>query len=86
MPAAFVRSIVEMGKALGLEVVAEGIETADQREYLSAESVDTGQGFLFAKPLDVSTIDHMLEYPTIDPIGAIIPIGTTPSSLVRSAG
>jgi diguanylate cyclase (GGDEF)-like protein len=86
MPAAFVRSIVQMGKALGLEVVAEGIETADQREYLSAESVDTGQGFLFAKPLDVSTIDHMLEYPTIDPIGAIIPIGTTPSSLVRSAG
>jgi diguanylate cyclase (GGDEF)-like protein/PAS domain S-box-containing protein len=48
---AIVRTIIAMAKTLGLETVAEGIETADQLEYLRRQQVDLGQGYLFAEPL-----------------------------------
>jgi EAL domain-containing protein (putative c-di-GMP-specific phosphodiesterase class I) len=41
-------------------VVAEGIENEDQRRLLAAQSVDTGQGFLFARPLEVVALDQLL--------------------------
>ena len=52
--AAIVHTLVQLGKVLGLETVAEGIETIDQWSRLRAEDVDKGQGYLFARPLDVS--------------------------------
>jgi diguanylate cyclase (GGDEF)-like protein len=57
---AIIRTFVQLGKTLGLEVVAEGIETGDQRDELEGLGVDTGQGFLFSGPLDVETFDTML--------------------------
>ena len=53
--AAIVRTFVQLGKALGLEVIAEGIETQVQWRQLEAAGVDTGQGFLFAQPLAVDS-------------------------------
>ena len=47
-----VRSIVDLAEHLGLIVIAEGVETAAQRERLIAFGCDLGQGFLFAKPLE----------------------------------
>jgi diguanylate cyclase (GGDEF)-like protein len=58
--AAIVHALVQLGKALGLETIAEGIETNDQRMRLKAEEVDNGQGFLFARPLDVESVDQLL--------------------------
>jgi diguanylate cyclase (GGDEF)-like protein len=58
---ALIRTMVELGKALGLETVAEGVETDAQRAHLTAERVDTGQGFLFAQPLDVEAVNRLLE-------------------------
>ncbi len=58
--AAIVHTLVQLGKVLGLETVAEGIETIDQWSRLRAEDVDRGQGYLFARPLDVPALDHML--------------------------
>ena len=58
---ALVHTLVQLGKVLNLETVAEGIEDDDQRLRLQAESVDTGQGFLFAKPLDVNALDKFLD-------------------------
>jgi len=58
--AAIVHTLVQLGKVLGLETVAEGIETIDQWSRLRAEDVDKGQGYLFARPLDVSALDQML--------------------------
>jgi diguanylate cyclase (GGDEF)-like protein len=58
---ALVHTLVQLGKLLGLEIVAEGIETEDQRTRLKAEDVDTGQGFLFAPPLDILAIDSILQ-------------------------
>jgi len=58
--AALVHTLVQLGKALGLETIAEGVESNEQRRQLIAEKVDTGQGFLFARPLDVEAVDRLL--------------------------
>ncbi|MGH1570499.1 putative bifunctional diguanylate cyclase/phosphodiesterase [Methylobacterium sp. P31] len=45
-----VRAIVALGKALGLSILAEGVETVDQLAILQAEGCSELQGFLFSKP------------------------------------
>jgi diguanylate cyclase (GGDEF)-like protein len=60
---AIVHTFVELGKALGLEIVAEGIEDEQQRRLLVEENVDTGQGFLFSRPLSVEDTTHLIERP-----------------------
>jgi diguanylate cyclase (GGDEF)-like protein len=59
--AAIIQTFVQLGRALNLEVIAEGIENDDQRAQLATANVHTGQGFLFAQPLDVPAVDRMLE-------------------------
>jgi diguanylate cyclase (GGDEF)-like protein len=49
-----VHTIVQMAASLGMEVVAEGIETAYQGEMLKREACQTGQGFFFSRPLPAS--------------------------------
>jgi diguanylate cyclase (GGDEF)-like protein len=46
-----VRTLVQLGKALGIETLAEGIEERHQLRHLQMEDCDYGQGFLFARPL-----------------------------------
>jgi diguanylate cyclase (GGDEF)-like protein len=58
---ALVHAMVQLGKALGLETVAEGVENDGQRVQLAAENIDTGQGFLFARPLDVEAVNRLLD-------------------------
>lgn len=48
---AIVSAIIAMGKALGMTVVAEGIETEQQLSYLQNLKCDIAQGYLFSKPL-----------------------------------
>lgn len=43
--------VIEMAKSLGLDTVAEGVQTPDQVAWLTAHGVTFGQGFLFSKPL-----------------------------------
>ena len=52
--AAICRAVIETGHALGLVMVAEGIETEAQRSFLAGVGCDEGQGWLFsaAVPLD----------------------------------
>jgi diguanylate cyclase (GGDEF)-like protein len=47
-----IRTLVQLGKALSIETFAEGIEEQDELTLLRAENCDSGQGFLFARPLD----------------------------------
>ncbi len=49
--AAIVLAIIAMGRSLGLTLVAEGIETAGQMEFLRANRCDEAQGFLMSRPL-----------------------------------
>ncbi|MGB8197093.1 MAG: EAL domain-containing protein [Acidimicrobiales bacterium] len=58
--AALVHTLVQLGKVLGIETIAEGVETSDQRARLETENVDAGQGFLFAHPLAVEDVDRLL--------------------------
>jgi len=55
-----VRAIIELGQALDLEIVAEGIERADQLGPLRALGCRYGQGYLFARPLDAVALDGLL--------------------------
>ena len=55
-----IRTFVQLGKALGLEVVAEGIETDHQRDQLAVLGVDTGQGYLFSYPVEDDAIAILL--------------------------
>jgi diguanylate cyclase (GGDEF)-like protein/PAS domain S-box-containing protein len=50
---AIVRSIIVMAHNLGLEVIAEGVETAAQAAFLNNEKCEEAQGFLYSKPLPI---------------------------------
>ncbi|HXU64242.1 MAG TPA: EAL domain-containing protein [Polyangia bacterium] len=55
-----VKAIVSLAHNLGMEVVAEGIETPDQAEALRALRCQRGQGFLFSQPLTAENATHFL--------------------------
>jgi EAL domain-containing protein (putative c-di-GMP-specific phosphodiesterase class I) len=48
---AIAQAIISMGKALGMTIVAEGVETAAQQDFLRSHGCDEMQGYLFSKPL-----------------------------------
>ena len=48
---ALCKALIILAHELGMKVVAEGVETTDQRDLLVAAGCDYGQGFLFSKPL-----------------------------------
>ncbi len=54
------RTLVQLGKALSMETVAEGIELQHQLALLREEQCDGGQGFLFARPLSVDATEAFL--------------------------
>ena len=57
---AIVRAIVDMARAMELEVVAEGIETAAERDFLAAAHCAMGQGYLFARPMPADQFEAFL--------------------------
>jgi diguanylate cyclase (GGDEF)-like protein/PAS domain S-box-containing protein len=58
--AAVVRAIISLGHGMGLEVLAEGVETQEQREHLAREGCDAYQGFLFSRPIPAGEIESLL--------------------------
>jgi diguanylate cyclase (GGDEF)-like protein len=57
---ALIHTLVQLGKVLGLETVGEGIEEQAQLRHLQNERCDSGQGFLFARPLTVEAVEDLL--------------------------
>jgi EAL domain-containing protein (putative c-di-GMP-specific phosphodiesterase class I) len=58
--AALIHTLVQLGKTLHIETLAEGIEEQIQLEMLQREHCDHGQGFLFSRPLDVHALEQFL--------------------------
>src|SRR5690606_7968383 len=53
-PAAIVRAVIGLGHVLGITLVAEGVETQEQLEFLAAEGCDQMQGYYFGKPAPIT--------------------------------
>jgi diguanylate cyclase (GGDEF)-like protein/PAS domain S-box-containing protein len=58
--ATIVRTIIEMGRSLGLQVIAEGIETEEQRLFLLHSGCEFGQGRLFGEPIPAEEFLDMI--------------------------
>ena len=68
--AAIVRAILQMARALNIGVIAEGVETETQRQFLLAEGCGSFQGFLFAPALDSLTFEkRLLSLPRVETSG-----------------
>ncbi|MCR9192141.1 MAG: EAL domain-containing protein [Gammaproteobacteria bacterium] len=59
--AAIVRSTLLLAHELGIEVVAEGIETREQFDFLNQHDCDIAQGFLFSKPMTLAKLQRFLK-------------------------
>lgn len=56
--AAIVRAILAMSQSLGLQVIAEGVETQDQRDFLFENGCTVYQGYLYGKPMPIEEWEH----------------------------
>ncbi len=75
--ATLVHAVVSIGRALGMKVVAEGVETEAQRKFLKVAGVHAMQGYLFAKPEPVEALRERL--------AAMNQVEATPDTLPRVA-
>jgi EAL domain-containing protein (putative c-di-GMP-specific phosphodiesterase class I) len=62
-PLQIVRTIVELARVMGMDVVAEGIETVEQHNLLRDMGCRYGQGFLYAKPMTADAVTRLLRVP-----------------------
>ena len=60
---AITEAIIALGKALGVTVVAEGVETAQQHEFLRSNACDEMQGFFFSRPCHPDALADLLTRP-----------------------
>ena len=55
-----IRDIVEMGKHLDLQIIAEGVETQEQSNFLESIGCDIAQGYFYGKPMSVEDFEALL--------------------------
>ena len=59
--AAIAKTIVSLGKSLGLSVIAEGVETTEQREFLFNAGCHAYQGYLFSRPIALGAFEELAQ-------------------------
>jgi diguanylate cyclase (GGDEF)-like protein len=88
---AIAQAIISMGKALGMTVIAEGVETIEQETFLRNHACDEMQGYLFSKPLPPNELAGLLRSaslmvsPPLQPAASDAPGKSTPRSRLKSA-
>jgi EAL domain-containing protein (putative c-di-GMP-specific phosphodiesterase class I) len=88
---AIAQAIIGMGKALGMTVIAEGVETAEQQAFLHSHGCDEMQGYFFSKPLPPRQLADLLRAaslsvsPPLQPGIDAAPAPSRPPSRLRSA-
>jgi len=65
--AAVVRAAVQLANELGIDVIAEGVETEEQAKFLLAANCEHGQGFYFSRPVDAEHATELLRAGRIKP-------------------
>ena len=66
--ATIARTIIALGQSMGLNVIAEGVETEGQHEFLRSHGCDAFQGYLFSRPLPLHKFEQFLH--TGSPVAA----------------
>lgn len=64
---AIVRALIGLGQSLGIETVAEGIETAFQADFVKTHGCDVGQGFLYSHAISAARVPAMIQHLTDNP-------------------
>jgi len=75
--AAIAKMIIALAQSLGLAVIAEGVETPGQRDYLAGQGCHAYQGYLYSRPLPLPEFAQFLNAPPPHP-GACAPQGDNP--------
>jgi diguanylate cyclase (GGDEF)-like protein len=76
---ALTHTLIQLGKALGLQTLAEGVEEQGQVRELQLEGCDLAQGFLFARPLEPTALERFLD----DAAQAADPANARPTPVLR---
>ncbi|MDO8291474.1 MAG: EAL domain-containing protein [Gallionella sp.] len=61
--AVIVQTIISMGNSLGMEVIAEGVENEEQRDFLERNGCHAYQGYLFSKPVPIEEFEALIRMP-----------------------
>lgn len=65
---AIVGAIIALSKSLHLDIIAEGVETKEQKEFLTANGCEQIQGYLYGRPMRAEEMDQMLREKTVWPM------------------
>jgi c-di-GMP phosphodiesterase len=69
--ATIVRAIIQLGKSLGMQVIAEGVETTEQEAYIISEGCHEGQGYFYSKPLPARELLSYLKHAKRSQVGVL---------------